>query len=168
MAFARIVQSWFQAWSRNRSSPVGQEPFRQPDADTTGSQPNLRCSLADLPPPRRWAPSLMADLGRTPEYPASGHPMRLDEPSRTIGVPPTVVPHTPDSRPATRAPAIATDRKAANDPCVRGTHPIKIRYARGHRGGARLAISGRLADVCAELDRLAQLEQRGEIVESAA
>lgn len=41
--------------------------------------------------------------------------------------------------------------------------PLKIRYARGARSASRLVISGRLADVCAELDRLALLEQRGEL-----
>lgn len=63
---------------------------------------------------------------------------------------------------------MAIRRQAANDPCIQVVRPLKIRYAQGHTEGARLAISGRLADVCAELDRLAQLEQRSGTVGSAA
>lgn len=39
--------------------------------------------------------------------------------------------------------------------------PVRIvRPAQGARGNARLVISGRMSDVCAELERLASLEQR--------
>ena len=40
------------------------------------------------------------------------------------------------------------------------TPPVRIvRPAQGARGNTRLVISGRMSDVCAELDRLATMEQ---------
>lgn len=47
-----------------------------------------------------------------------------------------------------------TNRLAATTP-VRIVHPSP-----GTRSNARLVISGRMSDVCAELERLASLEQR--------
>lgn len=45
-------------------------------------------------------------------------------------------------------------------PTAPNSMPVRIvRPAKSMRGSARLVISGRMADVCAELDRLAALEQ---------
>jgi hypothetical protein len=45
-------------------------------------------------------------------------------------------------------------------PAATRTAPVRtVRSAKVVRGSARLVISGRMADVCAELDRLAALEQ---------
>ena len=45
-------------------------------------------------------------------------------------------------------------------PAATRTAPVRIvRPPKVMRGNARLVISGRMADVCAELDRLAALEQ---------
>lgn len=47
----------------------------------------------------------------------------------------------------------------ATCPATVRTAPVRIvRPSKGSRGNTRLVISGRLADVCAELDRLAALE----------
>ncbi|HQQ70164.1 MAG TPA: hypothetical protein PLL92_07625 [Alicycliphilus sp.] len=43
-------------------------------------------------------------------------------------------------------------RVAANDACVR---PLRVILRQQDDGACRLVISGRMADVCAELDRLA-------------
>lgn len=44
------------------------------------------------------------------------------------------------------------ERPAANDACVR---PLRVILRQQDDGACRLVISGRMADVCAELDRLA-------------
>ncbi|MEW6464301.1 MAG: hypothetical protein AB1434_00225 [Pseudomonadota bacterium] len=59
----------------------------------------------------------------------------------------------PASPPATPPAAVAVPRRTPPLRVVRG---IEIGMPRGSSG--RMVISGRLADVCAELDRLAALE----------
>lgn len=69
---------------------------------------------------------------------------------------------TPD-----RPSGVASRRPAASAPLLRGAssnRPLRVvRVAepgQPQRGSGRIVISGRMADVCAELDRLAALESR--------
>jgi hypothetical protein len=96
-----------------------------------------------LPSPAAHSPAHRQPLGRLMQHFARagwlGHrPSPLEHaPHRT---------QNPPLHPATR-PAAST--------------PVRIvRPAPGARGNARLVISGRMSDVCAELERLASLEQR--------
>ncbi|HSV45695.1 MAG TPA: hypothetical protein VLJ58_07890, partial [Ramlibacter sp.] len=71
-------------------------------------------------------------------------------------------PMTPAQQAATCA---ATSRARPQPPCPQGRAPARplrilrvVDSSHGKAGTGRLVISGRLADVCAELDRLAALE----------
>ena len=74
------------------------------------------------------------------------------------------------------APALAAERAqgqrcaerakpGALPPALRSNRPLRVvrvvEPTRGAMGAGRMVISGRLADVCAELDRLAALEAVG-------
>lgn len=77
----------------------------------------------------------------------------------------TATPHADDA--GTRQPAITLRSQLIFSTPKAAPHPVKSRPLRvlqvvetGHGGGLppRLRISGRMADVCAELDRLAARE----------
>lgn len=74
-------------------------------------------------------------------------------PSRPAAAPVFVAPHADLARPA-----------AQKGTCARAQRPLRVVRVMdkpgSHAGGAagRMVISGRMADVCAELDRLAAME----------
>lgn len=75
-------------------------------------------------------------------------------PSRPAAAPVFVAPHADQARPA-----------AQKGTCARAQRPLRVvrvmdKPAGSRAGGAagRMVISGRMADVCAELDRLAAME----------
>lgn len=62
--------------------------------------------------------------------------------------------------PVERPPRALVPHVLSECPATTRTAPVRtVRSAKVVRGSARLVISGRMADVCAELDRLAALEQ---------
>lgn len=63
-------------------------------------------------------------------------------------------------QPPERTPRAVVTHTVTTCPATVRTAPVRIvRAPKGVRGNTRLVISGRLADVCAELDRLVALEQ---------
>jgi hypothetical protein len=96
-----------------------------------------------LPSPASYRPSHRQPLGRLIQRFAR---------AGWLGHRPTTCEQAPN-----RTPAAPPQR--ATRPAI--AKPVRIvRPAPDTRGRARLVISGRISDVCAELDRLASLEQR--------
>ena len=65
--------------------------------------------------------------------------------------------------PPLKSPEMAPQNDLPKTKCLRVIHAVDGQHRRPARG--RLVISGRMSDVCAELDRLAALEAREERVE---
>ena len=68
-------------------------------------------------------------------------------------------PATPSPAPAVR---LATQRRAVGRPPAKPLRVVRVlEPSAPHAVAGRMVISGRMADVCAELDRLAALEAKG-------
>lgn len=181
MAFARILTFWSALWRHKPLCPT------EPGAAATSAAP-VSMSTPITPFLHDAAPAPMAvaaaqgetAYGGLATVPEAGVEMAIAaEPEP--GTHAACVLHldrqaAPLHRPGTCQPlrvagachrAVAAQEPAlalvAGGGSVHTSRPLKVRYTKGPRNASRLVISGRLADVCAELDRLALLEQRGEL-----
>lgn len=198
MAFARILKSWSRFWGRTASHMPAYPEAVPVAAQTphTADGPGV-ASAAPLASPGALAPDVAPQAvgsamphGATPcggrachPAPALGHLAHNPVHGTTAGAPPEPPLACGGTRSTPRRDlrAAGTHRSVAGtaEPTLalvpggartraRAARPLTVRYAQGPRCESRLVISGRLADVCAELDRLALLEQRGELQLRAA